>query len=108
MILAWLLSAERLSEEAVHAGSMLIQALSSAIGCIIGWARVRQRRLLMTLLTMIGYCILLMLAGLALGGVQSGVGTTVGMIVVGGGISCVPAFFSGKGGAKRAKISAYR
>lgn len=108
MILAWLVSSETVGEDGFGWGCMVILTIASILGCVSAWCCVKQRRLLVTGLTMIGYMLMLLLAGSLLGGVSGGVGGTAMMIAIGGGISLIPAFLSGKGGAKKVKIPHYR
>ncbi len=108
MILAWLVSSENVGEEGIGWGCMVIPPVSVVLGCLMAWRCVKQRRLLVTGLTMLGYMLVLLLAGSILGGVSGGVGSTALLIALGGGISVIPAFLSGKGGAKRVKIPRYR
>ena len=108
MILAWLMAGEQVQESALGMGAMVILALSTAVGCLAAWGAVGRNRLAMTGATMGGIFLVLILGGLAFGGVEGGVGTTLATIGIGGGISWIPAWIWGKGGAKRRKIRPYR
>ncbi|MBE6975427.1 MAG: hypothetical protein E7436_08050 [Ruminococcaceae bacterium] len=108
MILAWLMAGERVPESAMSLGATVILVLSSSVGCLAAWAAVGRNRLPLTGMTMGGIFLVLILGGLVFGGVEGGIGTTLAMIGIGGGISWIPAVISGKGGVKRRKIRPYR
>ena len=108
MVLAWLIAFEKVAQNALGYGCMIILVLSSMIGCIVSWRAVRHRRLLVNGITILGYYVSLAVIALAFGGIYQGMGVTALMILLGGGIAQIPALFSGGSGAHRAKYPAYR
>lgn len=108
MALAWLIGIERVGEGAVALGTMLIQMMATAIGCTVAWGCTRRQRMLVTGLTAGGYFLTLVLGGLAFGGIEGGVWRAVLMLTIGGVITLIPLFYTGKGGANRRKIRTFR
>lgn len=107
-VLAWLVTSERVGEDNVGWGCMIIQMLASALGCLAAWRMIRHRRLLVTGITVLAYYLLLLCIGLVFGGSFEGMGTTAAMVSAGGGIAFIPALVSGGSGVRRHKISVSR
>lgn len=107
-VLAWLILTQRVGEEVIGWGSMLILAISAALGSLTAWTRIRHRRLFVTAVTAAGYYAVLLVTALAFGGGFSGMGATAGMVVLGGGIAQIPALFGGGSGVRRHKMKAFR
>ena len=107
--LAALIGGERIPEESVGYGVMVILTLSSFSGAMAAAGRIRRRRLLICLLSAgIYYGILLAMTALFFGGQYSGAGVTALMVLCGAGLAILTGLRDGRGG-KRPKIKgAYR
>ncbi len=108
VILAWLVSTERVGEQNVGWGCMAIQSAAALAGSLSAWTAIRHKRLMVTGLTAAGYYGLLLVMALAFGGGLTGMGMTAAMVALGGGIWQIPVLFGGGSGARRHKRMAYR
>ncbi len=108
VILAWLVSTERVGEEAVGYGCMFIQVLAASTGAIAAWRAIRHKRLMVTGLTVTGYYLVLLLMAMAFGAGFTGMGTTAVTVALGGGITQISALFGSGSGVRRHKIKAFR
>lgn len=107
-MVAWLVLSERIGEENIGWGSMIVLLLASAIGTVTAWRSIRHKRWMVTGLAAAGYYIALLVTALAFGGGFTGMGTTAVTVALGGGIVQIPALFGGGSGAHRHKIKAFR
>lgn len=100
MVLAWMIMEERVGEDSIEVGCMVIVVLAAVVGSICAWGAVRQQRLLVTGLTIAAFYILLLAMALPFGGQYHGVGRTALLVVLGGGIALIPAAVGGGSGAQ--------
>lgn len=107
-ILAWLMVTQRVGEERIGIGSGVILMVSAVLGSTVAWRGVRHRRLPVTGLTCLGYYLALLVTALAFGGGFTGMGTTAVLVLLGGGITQIPALFGGGSGARRRRMRAFR
>lgn len=105
---AWLVLTERIGEEHIGWGSMIILISASAIGTAAAWRCIRHKRWMVVGLTAAGYYVSLLCTALAFGAGFTGMGTTAALVALGGGIAQIPALFGGGSGARRHKIKAFR
>ena len=83
-ILAALIDGEKLGENGIGYGAIVILLLASAMGAIAAWRCVRHRRLMVCLLTGVGYYgALLCVTALFFGGQYQGMGATALMVLAG-------------------------
>ncbi len=108
MILAWLISTERVGEPSVGWGCMIIQTAAALLGAITAARAIRHKRLMVTVITAAGYYLLLLVMALAFGGGMTGMGTTAAMVALGGGIAQFPVLFGGSSGAHKRKKVTFR
>lgn len=108
MVLAWLVVTERLGEDAIGWGCMVILPLASAAGSVAAWRLIRHQRLTVSMITCGGYYLALLAIALLFGGGYEGLGVTALLVLLGGGIGLIPALFGGGSGARRHKIPALR
>ena len=83
-LLAWLILGQTLEQSATGYGSMGILLTASVLGALAAVERVKRRRMVVCLLTGLGYyLVLLSLTALFFGGQYSGMGVT-GLLIAGG------------------------
>lgn len=99
MLLALLIITQRVGEDAIGWGCMVILPLSSALGSLCAWWILRGKRLMITAITTAGFYILLLAMALPFGGLYEGIGTTALLVALGGGISLIPALVGSGSGA---------
>ena len=98
MLLALLIVTERVGEDAIGWGCMVILPLSSALGSLCAWLLLKRQRLMVTGITAGGFYILLLILALPFGGLYDGMGITALLVALGGGIALIPALLgSGSG-----------
>lgn len=105
MILSWLVASERVGEEGIGYGCMVILPLASMVGCLLAWRCIKHRRAVVCAVTAGGYYLALLAIALAFGGIFDGLGVTALLVLLGGGIALIPAFKTNRGGAYRHKKS---
>lgn len=87
MILAWLIVSERVGENGIGWGSMVILPLSSAAGAWTAWHLIQHRRLMVCSIQCAAYYLCLLLMALPFGGQYEGMGVTALLVVLGGAIT---------------------
>lgn len=108
LILAWLIQNQFIDEGSAGLGVMLIHVISAAIGALIAWGRVRQKRLVLCLLSCTAYFASLILMALPFGTGFESVIPTFAMVLLGGGFTLIPAMLGNKSGGRRYKIATIR
>lgn len=106
--LTWMVSSERLAEDAVGYGCMVILPVAAAGGCMSAGGAVKHRKLMVCGICAAGYYFVLLMTALLFGGQFEGIGVTALMILAGGGISLIPSAAGTRSGAHRRKIKGYR
>ena len=107
-ILAWLITAEKVTEEAVRWGRYLILFLSSCAGVMTAWMRVKENRLMVWLAyTGAAFGVLLMGALLLGDGVEGALASGM-TILLGGGILFIPVMIGSKNGGRKYKFKGFR
>lgn len=87
LLTAWLVSTEKISEEAIGYGSMIILLAASTAGAYTAQALIKHQRLLMCVLAAICYFIsLIAVTALFFGGQYQGIGVTALVIAAGAAI----------------------
>ena len=107
-ILAWLVTGEKVSENAIGYGIMGILAASAWVGCLVAWKQIQHQRLVVVGICAVGYFAMLLTLGLLFGGVRQGIGATVAAIGLGGAISVIPAFLKNGSGGKKHRYTRFR
>ena len=108
-LLAWLIGSEKMNENAMGMGSLILLALSSAIGSIIANICIREKKLIVTAATSATFFILLLaITALLFEGQYHHVGATALSILAGGMIAIIPGIILSASGGKRIKIKAFR
>jgi putative membrane protein (TIGR04086 family) len=103
-LMAKLMESETLQENAMGYGIMIVLVLSSFLGAVLSYGRIKRQRLIVCVLSAILYfMILISITALFFGGQYSGVGVTALMIICGAGLAILPGF-PGEKGAKNPKI----
>ena len=88
---AWLLHAERLSENSIGYMSLLILLLSAFTGASVTWKRIRHRKLFVCMLAgVLYYGTLLCITGLFFGGQFQGMGVTAAAVLAGTLLAAIP------------------
>ena len=107
-ILAWLITAEKVTEEAVHWGRYLILFLSSCAGAMTAWLRVKENRLIVWLSYAGAAFGVLMMGALLLGdGVEGALASGL-TILLGGAFLFLPVVIGPKNGGKKYKFKGFR
>ena len=89
-ILAWLISAERVGEDAVRYGAMIVLPLSALLGSWAASSKIGRLRTQVCLITGAGYFLaLLSLTALFFDGQYQGVGVAAILIIVGCGLAAL-------------------
>ena len=107
-LLAWLIAFEKVGEGALKTGPVVILLLGAWLGSGAAWSLVKQNRLAVWGAHCGVLYALLLLGALPFGGQLRGLGMTAAVILLGGGISLVPAIIGSKSGGKKYKIKAIR
>ena len=107
-ILAWLITAEKVTEEAVHWGRYLILFLSSCAGVMTAWIRVKENRLIVWLSYAGAAFGVLMMGALLLGDGVEGALASGMTILLGGGILFIPVMIGPKNGGRKYKFKGFR
>lgn len=90
LVLAWLLGTGRAEEEQVGYGTAVIWILSAMAGCLIAGAIAGERLLVVSVITGVGYFVVMMLSNIGFyGGEMEGILPALGMILGAGGASCL-------------------
>lgn len=90
LVLAWLLSSGRTEEEQVGYATAVIWILSAMAGTLTAGAIAGERLLVVSLITGIGYFVVMILANLGFyGGEMEGILPALGTILGAGGASCL-------------------
>lgn len=100
MLLAWLITTERVGEDAIGWGCMVILPVGSVLGNLFAWRMIRHRRLMITGITTAGLYVLLLLLALPFGGQYESLGTTALLVALGGGIALIPAAVGSSSGVR--------
>lgn len=102
--LAWLIHNERLPEEAIGYGSMVILLSASILGALVAYGKVKKQRMLTSACSG-GIYLLMLLAITALffGGKYSGMGVTALLILGGSGTAALLGMRQGKSRMKRGR-----
>ncbi len=108
MVLAWMLGSERVGEQMVGYGCMVIQFMAAASGAATAWGCIRHNRLVVIGLAIGIYYLLLLLLALSFGNGFEGMGITALMVLLGGGTVQIPALFGAGSGAHRHKRMVFR
>lgn len=108
-ILAWLVSSEKIGEEALGTGSIIALILSATAGSLAANLCIGEKKLIVTGLTAATYfVILLAITALIFDGQYQNIGVTAISIFAGGMIAFVPGIILSASGGKRIKIKAFR
>ena len=100
--LSYLVMKEQMDFAAVGYGAMVILVASSLVGSLVAAGRVGHRRLVVCAICAAGYFLLLLIIGLAFGGMRQGILPTIVCICLGGGIAAAgPMLGKSSGGRKR-------
>ena len=107
-VLAWLITFEKVGENAMVMGPAVILPLASWLGSCAAWRWVRQNRLAVWSAHSGAFYILLLLGALPFGGRYEGLGAGALLILLGGGLTFIPGILGSKNGGKKYKIKAFR
>lgn len=108
MILAWLVTSERMAQSSIGYGVMLIHVLAAAVGALIASGTIKRRRLMVCGITTAGYYLALLMIALLFGGQFQGMGVTALTVLAGGGIAVILGLVGKGSGVRRHKIPTYR
>lgn len=108
MLLAWLVSSERLAQSGIGYGAMVILVCASAAGAMISRHAVKRRGLLVSGISVAAYYVGLLTVALLFGGQFQGMGVTAVFVLIGGGICELLALAGNKSGVKKYKMPRYR
>lgn len=107
-ILSYLILGEKVGENGIGYGAMVIQAAASASGGLTAVKLVKRSRLLICgILAAAYYVLLLSMTALIFDGQYTGMGVTAAMVLLGAAAAALPGVL-GKGSGKRGKIPSYR
>lgn len=101
-MLAWLVSAEKVPEQAIGYGVMVFLILASFLGAMVSWAKIRRQRIMVCMLSgAVYFGMLLAITALFFGGQYSAVGVTALLILCGSGLAVLTGFGKGSAGRPR-------
>lgn len=103
---AFLIDREILGEQKIGYGCMLILIVASWLGSLFAWQKVKHRRMVVCLLSGLGYLLMLLgITALFFGGQYEAVGVTTALILAGSGTAVLMGMGTGRGkGIGRRKI----
>ena len=103
-LLAWLVSTQRIGENGIGYGIMVILPFSTFVGCLAAYGRIRHARLTVSAMLCAVVYISLIVFGFLFGGKMEGFLLHGALVMAGGGISMIPALIApGSGGRRRNK-----
>lgn len=108
MVLAWLIVTEKAGQGILGYAVMGIEAIASMVGCFVSVACIKHKNLMVSIFTCIGFYLILMVSGMAFGGIHEGMIVTGIMIILGGAISQIPALIGTGSGGRKHKTPTYR
>ena len=108
MVVAWLVTTEKMAQTSIGYGVMLIHVLAAAAGCCAAAGAIKHRRLMVCGVTAAGYYLALLVVALIFGGQFEGMGVTALTVLAGGGIAVILGLAGKRSGVRRHKIPAYR
>ena len=108
VVISYLVMSERMDFSAIGYGAMAIFAASSFVGCLVATDRVGHRRLMVCAICAGGYFVMLMVIGLAFGGMRQGVLPTLLCICLGGGIAAVGPMLGKASGGRKVHFKTFR
>ena len=108
-LMAFLMSSEKLQVSSIPVCTAITHLLSAFLGTWVACLTAKEKHLITSGITVLGY-ILLLLASTAilLEGQYSGIGMGILMAVLGGGAAVLTGLRRGKGRSRKHKIPAYR
>ena len=108
-ILAWLVAGERLGENVIGYGAMVILLLSSLLGALLAANRIKRMRVQMCLVSGgVYYLTLLAMTAMFFGGTYQGMGVAALMVFAGCGAAALIGLRGRKGKQMKFKRRAYR
>lgn len=108
IILTWMVASQKIAQDSIGYGCMIILPAAAALGSVCGCNAVKHRRLLVCGLCSLCFFLVLFVIALLFGGQFKAVGVSAIMIGLGGGISTIPTITGNRSGARRRKFSHYR
>lgn len=108
VVISYLLMSEWMDFSAIGYGAMAIFVASSFVGCLVAAGRVGHRRLMVCAICAGGYFAMLMVIGLAFGGMRQGVLPTLICICLGGGIVAVGPMLGKASGGRKVHFKTFR
>lgn len=102
--LAWLVSEEKVPEQGIGYGVMVLLILASFLGSMVSWSKIRRQRMVVCLLSgVVFFGMLLGITALFFGGQYSAVGVTALLVLCGNGLAVLTGLGKGSAG-KRPKL----
>lgn len=106
--LAWLITFEKVGENAMVMGPAVILPLASWLGSCVTWRCVGQNRLAVWGAHSGAFYLLLLLGALPFGGQFEGLDAGALLVLLGGGLTFIPGILGHKNGGKKYKMKAFR